>query len=369
MTNAQESAKKIREIGNAARKVFFEREEAIHAMECALVSGEHLIMLGPPGTAKSAIARYFAEAMDLEFYTTLLNPDTVKESIFGPISAKQLAESDTWTRKWSGLATADIAFMDEIGKASNQVINLLLTAMEEREAREAGNKIDLPIHTIVSASNETLDGDAAAAWDRFTVRLIVREIGTLDSFIKMLTTDIEDRPCVPVSRDELKGMRTTARHMAKTTPTPVLAVLGEMKSERPEISQTYISDRRWSRTLRVAAGRALLYGHDEIRSEDLIVSKWMLWDDVDEVDKVHKWVEDKVFADIQALRDAQELLGELLNEARDVENADNDTQASIIYRSKKLVRLVNSMKDNRHQKEWDYILGVCHTLEERVLDA
>ena len=82
--NSVKTAAKIREIGDQARRVFVDREDMIRAIELAMVSGQHAIILGPPGTGKSAAIRFFAKAAELSFFRRVLNPDTSREDLVGP---------------------------------------------------------------------------------------------------------------------------------------------------------------------------------------------------------------------------------------------------------------------------------------------
>lgn len=362
-----ETAHKIRQIGENARQVFIDRDDVIHALECALCSGEHMIMLGKPGTGKSALARYFAENMGLNFFRTVLNPDTVREDLFGPISAKALSE-DRWERKWSALATADIALTDEIGKASSQVQNMLLDAMEERKARSADIEINLPLHMLVAGTNETLDDDSQAVWDRFTIRVIVRYISSAQEFSKLLGVDTEQREVIPVDRDELIQLRYTAHQMSLRLSPEVKKTVIEVWSEISNQIPTPISDRRWKRWLKVAAGRALWDGRMEILESDLIVGKWILWEDIDHEKQIHSWLQEKVNRDQQEYLDALKLTEEFEQVvAVHGSNLSRTQSVEILYNttkfSRELMKKAN-LGDKRWQNLYERVVAVRDFLSE-----
>src|SRR5690606_19270215 len=131
--------------------------------------------------AKSAIVHWMAKTLGLDYFWPLLNPDTLREHLMIPISLKSLQE-DRWERNWANLAVSDIAFTDEVGKASGQVLNLLLNVMEVRRF----NGYDLPLHCLIGASTVTLNGEVEALCDRFAIRLSLNPIQDLENFRAMV---------------------------------------------------------------------------------------------------------------------------------------------------------------------------------------
>ena len=288
----------------------------------------------------------------------------------GPISMKALND-DRWDRKWSALALADIAMVDEVGKASNQVVNMLLNAFEERRfPTPDGDKI-LPLHIAIGASNETLDGDAAAMWDRFTVRTVVQPIQDLSSFRQMLNSDVDTVPSFPTTREELMALRMTAKTMALAAPAPVLDTLTEMKSTYGAKFENYISDRRWRRVLRVAAGHALLDGRTIIEQEDLIVAKWMLWENVDlaleEIRAVAEWVKSFAERGLVDLLECEALVVELLRESKTIR--DQDQRADIIFKCRKLNNRIKKLRPTSNLERWGKVRTIANTIDETVMNG
>ena len=248
---AQQASAQVKLIANAAKAAFVQRDELIDALVAAMLSGQHAIALGPPGTGKSQLIRYFAEAADLRFFRRLLNPDTPREDLVGPIDPVALGQG-IWDRRWAGLATCDVAFLDEIGKASPQVQNILLDAMEERKVSSGDLDQDIPLHLVLSASNETID-DNPAIWDRFTIRLKVAEIADVAGFSSLLqdawTTD--SPPSHPISSEMLVAARSECKRMAAAAGADpkIATVMVKLWDRVRQATANKPSGRRWLRLL------------------------------------------------------------------------------------------------------------------------
>ncbi|CAJ1367553.1 unnamed protein product, partial [Effrenium voratum] len=136
-----------------------ERSVETKLLLLAALSGEHLFLLGPPGTAKSLLARRLATVCRGAFFERLLTRFSVPEEIFGPLSLRAL-ENDELRRKVEGfLPTADVAFLDEVFKANSSILNALLTLLNERRFDNGGERVDVPLWTAVAASNELPESD------------------------------------------------------------------------------------------------------------------------------------------------------------------------------------------------------------------
>lgn len=346
MKKAIASAKKVRAIGNQARDNFIDREEMITAMERAMVSGEHLMVLGPPGTAKSAMIRFFAAAAGLSFFRRLLNPDTTREDLVGPIDPSALKEG-RWDRCWAGLATADMALLDEIGKASSQVVNMLLDALEERKVTSGNLDKDIPLHLAMAASNETLSDEAEAMWDRFSIRLVVSFITDPNDFVRLLQDTHKKAKEQAISGEELRMMRQACLEMAQSPSQAVVGKLLEMWTNIANVSTERVSDRRWKRVLVVAAANALLQGQDDMEVSDLMAARDMLWSRVDERRQIQEWVSDLVDEEQAALKATRMLIEDLIGTSAGVSTLED--KARVTYRAAKLKRDIASYRGS----PWD----------------
>ena len=143
----------LRQLRDQVASQFVARAEMAEAVAVALAAGEHVFVYGPPGTAKSSVLRCFASGIGGKFFRIVLNPDITREDLVGPLDPAAVRNGE-WRRKWSKFATADIAFLDEIWKASPQVANMLLDGLEERLLTDGDQDLPIPLISAVAASNE-----------------------------------------------------------------------------------------------------------------------------------------------------------------------------------------------------------------------
>src|ERR1700730_14174136 len=153
---------------------FPERKNVIDGALCSILAGEHVLLLGPPGTAKSALARAIAQAFSGIYFERLLTKFSTPEELFGPVSLKAL-ENDKFARVVQGkLPAAEFAFVDEIFKATSAILNSLLALVNERVFHNDGAPIQCPLVTLFGASNELPEGkELEALFDRFLLRFDV----------------------------------------------------------------------------------------------------------------------------------------------------------------------------------------------------
>lgn len=178
----------------------YEKDEAIRLALLTAISGESIFFLGAPGCAKSMIARRIVQAFKsdekegLKYFEYLMNQFSTPEDIFGNISLKALngegeSGKEEYKRITDGfLPQADIAFLDEIWKASPAIQNTLLTIINERIFHNGGKVEDVPLKALFAASNElpTKNEGLEALYDRFILRLVVDFIQNEDSFFEMI---------------------------------------------------------------------------------------------------------------------------------------------------------------------------------------
>ena len=252
-----------------------ERKEEIDASLTALLARQHLLLLGPPGTAKSLLGTLLADALGAKTFTRLLTKHSVPEELFGPYSLAGL-EAGRYERKIDGyLPTAEIAILDEIFKANSAILNALLTLLNERAFDNGTARLSCPLEFALGMSNETPQDDGLGAlYDRFTLRRWVSYLSDEDHFRTMLVADsgpVQAR----LSRADLEVLRA----MIPRVKIPE-EVLDAMVAIRRELAEKGIqpSDRRYRSAISLIRAQAVMRGSTEATTEDLFILRDCLWD-------------------------------------------------------------------------------------------
>ena len=179
---------RLRRMREELGQLFLERSEVIDGALAALLAGQHVLLIGPPGTAKSMLADELCRRLDgSAYFQWLLTKFTTPEEVFGAVSLRALENDDyrrVTTRK---LPEAHIAFLDEVFKANSSILNSLLTVMNERRFHNGRDVLDVPLISLFGASNELPEDDELQAlYDRFLVRFVVGYIADDFRFLRML---------------------------------------------------------------------------------------------------------------------------------------------------------------------------------------
>lgn len=176
--NTAELFKKIKRIQSQLTQGLIEREQTIKLTLLAALAGEHILLIGPPGTGKSLVSRRLHLVFqDTPYFERLLTKFSVPEELFGPLSIQAL-EQDQYTRLTKGyLPQASIAFLDEIFKANSAILNALLTLLNEREFDNGILREKAPLISVIGASNELPEeANLSALYDRFLFRQYVEPV-------------------------------------------------------------------------------------------------------------------------------------------------------------------------------------------------
>lgn len=157
---------------DSLRRTFLDKDEIARLMVVALAAGENLVLIGPPGTAKSALIRSLSRSVNCAYYEYLMTRFTEPNEIFGPVDINAFRQGEYRRRTDGMLPTAEIAFLDEVFKANSAILNALLTLMNERVYVHGSHRQDVPLLCLFGASNEVPEDEALTAlYDRFLLRV------------------------------------------------------------------------------------------------------------------------------------------------------------------------------------------------------
>lgn len=219
---AESVGRAIQEAGRG----LIEREVLAELIVLAAVAREHLLVIGPPGTAKSAVVRRVAQTLGGVYFEYLLGRFTEPTEIFGPVDLRKLREGTVETETREMLPEAEVAFLDEVFLGSTAILNTLLAVLNERTFRRGHTRLACPLRVCVGASNALPDDESLAAFaDRFLVRVFVDPVP--DSRLEDLLEggrSISDAPLRSLSSMEhLDTLTTVARNADLTAIRPAIA--------------------------------------------------------------------------------------------------------------------------------------------------
>lgn len=287
---------RLRALRDALLSGLVERDVAIRLALLGALAGEHLLLVGPPGTAKSMVARRLHLAFrEASYFERLLTRFTVPEELFGPLSIQGL-EEDRYERLTARyLPTAAIAFLDEIFKANSAILNALLTLLNEREFDNGAVRTKTPLVAVIGASNELPEGEELdALFDRFLLRLHVGPVSR-DAFRGLLGLRGHPTPAVApalkLTADELAAVQAAAD--AVVVPEDVQVLLCDLR-DWCTAAEIAVSDRRWRKIVKLLQVAALTNGRSQVSIWDCWVLQHCLWTTPEDRERVYGWYEERV---------------------------------------------------------------------------
>ena len=270
--------KKIAQLIGSMNNGLLERNEQVKLILLAALAGEHVLLLGPPGTAKSELAKRLKNVfVEADYFERLLTRFSVPEEVFGPLSIQAL-EEDKYKRLTSGyLPEASVAFIDEIFKANSAILNSLLTLLNERQFDNGNRRYPVPLISVVAASNELPEGEELdALYDRFMLRSFVNPVsdGSFENLLTLGNETCDPDLSIRLKIDDLTEVQQLADKVELTSD-----VIELCKEFRRYLHQEdiYVSDRRWRKLIKLMKVSAFTSGFDEVSNYDAWILPHCLW--------------------------------------------------------------------------------------------
>ena len=177
---AETIRQRLRKFTDSLKRFFVNKDEILDLMTVAAVAQEPLLLVGPPGTAKSDLVLKFKDALGIseaDYFEYMLTRFTEPSEIIGAIDIRELREGRYIRRKEGKLPTARLVFLDEIFKSNSAILNILLTIINERKFYQEGKPEPVPLKVLFAATNEIPEqGELAALKDRFVLKVQSRPV-------------------------------------------------------------------------------------------------------------------------------------------------------------------------------------------------
>lgn len=343
-------AARLGRILGALDAAFLERRTQVRAVLLALLAGRHALLLGPPGTAKSMLARALCEVFsEARYFEYLLSRFSHPDELFGPVSIPGLKEEDYRRLTEGYLPDAHVAFLDEVFKANSAILNSLLTLMNERIFHHGRHRDGAPLIGLVGASNELPDpeGGLGALYDRFLVRLNVPPLGAPDAFLAVATSEVATFALDPDDRltlDDLAVLRARAADVA--VPLDVRQALVELWHVADE-ADWGVGDRRWRQGVDMLKVGAAAEGRASLSLLDLLLLEPVLAPEPDRAAEIRDVLLERVAPRAVPQHDlatqwallAEDRVAPLDGETLDL-GQDEDVDARLARRRRHMMRLV-----------------------------
>jgi|694.fasta_scaffold04143_14 MoxR-like ATPase len=286
----------VTEILTPLKEEFIDKDEVIDLLGVCLAGGEHLFILGPPGTAKSALVQAMARRIEGRVFDYLLTRFTEPNELFGPFDIRKLRDGELVTNTEGMLPEASLVFLDELLNANSAILNSLLMVLNERVFRRGRETRRLPLLMVVGASNRLPEDDALnALFDRFLLRVRCDSVGDerlADVLAAGLKLELESRSTQPTL--SVHDLHTLQRQLVGVD---VAAVRGDYVRVVQQLRKAGIafSDRRAVKLQRLIAASALICGRSSANATDLWVLRY-IWDTEDQREVVAAIVQPAVDA-------------------------------------------------------------------------
>lgn len=344
---------KLTKIKDYLSQKYLERENIIENLLISTIAGEHILLIGLPGTAKSELAREYAKMIDGgEYFEWLLTRYSTPDELFGPVKLDSLEQGIYERNTDHKLPHAHIAFLDEIFKANSAILNALLTLLNERIYHNNGGKVDSPLLSVIGASNEyPEEGEGLEAlYDRFAIKHEVGYLGDHQNFFQLLKQNGSQnsiQPPAPLSLDDISDLQMELEFV--DIDNEILNAIVNIREELKE-NGIEVSDRTFVKGLKMIKSKAVYHGRDQVSFNDLSILSDMLWDEPQQMDTVNDIVNDyaidKVSHAIDSFRDqANSIYKECLKVLEDDQSSYEDQSHASLEANEKLKDISRELRE------------------------
>ncbi|MCE4623686.1 MAG: MoxR family ATPase [Caldisphaeraceae archaeon] len=354
---------------------FVGRHEEALVITLSLITGEHVVLIGEPGTAKSAMARRSADLLDARFFKYLLTRFTEPSELFGPLDIASLRRGAYKRITSNKLPEAEIAFLDEIFNANSAVLNSILSIMQERILYDGYNEIKVPLWTLMGASNKIPEEpELEALYDRFLFRHNVKHVneeywealldasweiekgvyGNIEKIMDMESVRLLNSMLFKVDLSEIKGKLLR-----------LFMILGE--------KGLYLSDRRKGKILKAIAAHALLEKRFHAIESDLVVLKYTAPKDIEDFEKIEAILMDELKTKDRIMRELEEIEANIRNFGKNLDSMQSfDPRLLEIYKNLKVSKtkvqnLVQDVEDADIRKKAEEINDMIESISQEIM--
>jgi len=342
---------------------FLEREEIIEAMFIAMLCKQHVVMIGPPGTAKSYLIESFCQGFEgFKMFSWQLTKFSTPEELFGPYSLQGLKKGK-YERVTNGkLPESELVYVDEVFNANSSILNALNSSMNERIFQGS----PIPLQSLYGATNFIpTEKVLVAFFDRFLFRFIVPELQEARAFEKVLRAGEFKINGNVVTKEELEELQSHLHTIDVSGVIPTLVKLRDLL----RIESVLPSTRRFRWALDALRARALLEGRQEVVADDLFLLRHILWEDEKHrglVERVLMRAVNPIVAKIRSLYDQAE---DVQKQLRTLDPDSSSDDLNQIREGAMKLKLISEELDQLKAEHMETkTRAICEAFQKKIME-